>query len=134
MSEFFIDNSLQCKQLVAEAGIKWLYEACGEVQSQTKRNSRVKTSKTKGSYEYKVDEGKLIGYVGSNYDNAIWEEFGTGEYAIHGDGRKGGWKYKAPDGTWHYTHGKRANRPFITAYNSLKNAIQNRAKELMKGI
>ena len=24
-------------------------------------------------------------------ENAIWEEFGTGEYALNGDGRKGKW-------------------------------------------
>ena len=130
----FVDNSVQCKGLVREAGIKWLYEACGEMQSQTKKNSRVKTSKTKGSYEYKVDESQLIGYVGSNYENAIWEEFGTGEYALNGDGRKDGWFYKDASGEGHFTHGKRANRPMFSAFNSLKKAIENRARELMKGV
>ena len=29
--------------------------------------------------------------------NAVWEEFGTGEYALHG-GRKGGWWIKVGNG------------------------------------
>ena len=91
---------MKCKQLTKEAGIAWLYEACGEVQSQTVRNYKKKTSNTAGSFEIKIDETNMIGYVGSNYQNAIWEEFGTGDHAVDehgspsGKGRKGGWWIK----------------------------------------
>ncbi len=148
---------MKCKELVKEAGIAWLYEACGEVQSQTKRNHKRKTEKTAESFEIKVDEVNMIGYVGSNYQNAIWEEYGTGEHALHGDGRKGGWWIKvgygkneiAPDVvksykwvktrkdadgniTYVFTYGKKPREPFTKAYNALKGKIENRAKEILK--
>ena len=82
----FIDNRTKVKSSVENAGIAWLYEACGEIEAQTKRNSKVVSGKTKGSYFYMVDENAGEGYVGSSDENAVWEEFGTGEYALGGDG------------------------------------------------
>lgn len=95
MSKFvvFEDYSVQCKNAIREKAISFLEEVGGELRSRTQRNSRRKTSKTADSYEYKVDEGQQAVHVGSNYDNAIWEELGTGEYAVNGDGRKGWWVY-----------------------------------------
>ena len=124
----FIDNRIQVKTKLKEAGIAWLYEACGEIEAQTKRNSKVVTGKTKGSYQYKVDEDKLEGFVGSNYENAIWEEFGTGEYALEGDGRKGGWVYTDESGERHFTLGKTPNRALFNAFTSLKDAIIKEAE------
>ena len=91
----FEDFSVQCKNAIREKAISFLEEVGGELRSRTQRNSRRKTSKTADSYEYKVDEGKLAVYVGSNYQNAIWEEFGTGKYASETGhvGRKGWWVY-----------------------------------------
>lgn len=126
----FIDNRIQVKAKIREAGIAWLYEACGELEAQTKRNSKVVTGKTKGSYSYAVDEDNLEGAVGSNYENAIWEEFGTGEYALNGDGRKGGWFYKDERGIGHFTHGKKPKRPLFNAFSSLKTTLENRAKQI----
>lgn len=100
MTVMFKNNSMECKKLIGQAGIKWLYEACGEVQAKTNRTSRRRTSETAESFEIKVDEVNMIGYVGSNKKNAIWEEFGTGDHAIDengnpsGKGRKGGWWIK----------------------------------------
>lgn len=70
--------------------MEFLHEAGGEIQAQTQRNSRVDTGQTKGSYKYMVDEGKdeSTVAVGSDLENAIWEEFGTGEYALHGRWKK----------------------------------------------
>lgn len=130
----FIDNRIQVKTKLKEAGIAWLYEACGEIEAQTKRNSKVVTGKTKGSYQYKVDEDKLEGFVGSNYENAIWEELGTGEYALNGDGRKGGWFYKDANGKGHFTHGKKAKRPLFRAYTALKSQLQKMAQERFRGL
>lgn len=132
MSVEFEDYRVQVKDALEKAGIKYLYEATGELQSQTQRNSRVDTGQTKGSYDYHVDEGKLVATIGSNLENAIWEEFGTGEYALHGDGRKGGWFYKDAKGVGHFTHGKKPNRPMHHAFNALKNGLIQRYAELLK--
>ena len=91
----FEDNSVKVKKLLREEAIKFLHEVGGEIRSQTQRNSRRKTSKTAGSYKYKVDEGQLAVHIGSDYQNAVWEEFGTGEFASETGhvGRKGWWVY-----------------------------------------
>lgn len=111
-----------------------LSECAGEVISQTKRNSRVDTSKTKNSFDQYVDTDSHTAYMGSNEENAIWEEFGTGEHALKGNGRKGGWAYKDAEGHWHYTTGKKPSRAFWKAYTSLKNAIIKRIQDSLRGL
>ncbi len=88
----FTDNSMQVKAALSDGVRAFLYEAGGELQAQTMRNSRVDTGQTKGSYQYKVEEktGEASVHVGSNQENAIWEEYGTGEYALQGNGREDG--------------------------------------------
>lgn len=135
MSVQFEDYSMQVMAALDDACIAYLYEAGGELESQVKRNTRVgRTGQTKGAWQYKVDESKGECVVGNPLENAIWEEFGTGEYALHGDGRKGGWYYQDDyDGTWHHTHGKTPNRALHSAFNTLKNALIRRAEQVLKG-
>lgn len=77
-----------------------------------------------------MDEGAYEAMVGSSLQNAIWEEFGTGEYAAAGDGRKGGWSYQDDAGDWHHTNGKTPNRTLQKAFGSKKAVIIKRAKQL----
>ncbi len=128
MSVEFVDFSVQVKQKLNSEAVAFLEEACGEIESQAKQNSRVRTGKTKGSYEHAVDESAMVGHIGSNYENAIWEEFGTGEYALGGDGRKGGWFYTDESGQRHFTLGKTPNRPLFNAFTSLKDALVKEAE------
>ena len=111
-----------------------LEECAGELESKVKRNTRVDTGKTKNSFQHKVVDSEHTAYIGSNYENAIWEEFGTGEYAIEGNGRKGGWVYKDAKGDWHKTTGKKPSRAFWKAFNSMKNAIISRIQNSLKGL
>ena len=111
-----------------------LEECAGEIESQTKRNTRVDTGKTKNSWQHHVDDEKHVATIGSNYENAIWEEFGTGEHALKGDGRKGGWGYKDAKGDWHYTHGKKPSRAFFNAFTALKGKIIARIQNSLKGL
>lgn len=129
----FTDNSAQVKGALSDAMIAYLYEAGGELEAQVKRNQRVgKTGQTKNEWTYVVDESKGIATVGNPLENAIWEEFGTGEYALNGDGRKGGWYYKDEQGNWHHTYGKQPHRAFQRAFTSLKSALIKRAGEALK--
>lgn len=73
-----------------------------------------------------------IAYIGSNLENAIWEEFGTGKYVLHGNGRKGGCTYRDEKGKYHHTYGKLPNRPLYKAFTALKNKIIKRAEEVLK--
>ena len=129
----FEDFSMQVKAAIEEAAIQFLYEGAGELVSQTARNSPVDTGQLKGSWNYEVDESKQEAVIGSPLENAIWNEFGTGEYAAEGDGRKGGWSYKDDHGDWHFTKGKAPQRTFFKAYKSLKPKLIKRAEEVLKG-
>ncbi len=111
-----------------------LEECAGEVESQAKRNSRVDTGKTKNSFQHKVVDSEHVAYIGSSYENAIWEEFGTGEHALGGNGRKGGWVYVDAEGKGHYTRGKKPSRAFWNAYISLKSKIITRIQNAFKGM
>jgi hypothetical protein len=128
----FKDNRLQVKSELNAAGVAWLIEAGGEIEAQTKRNSRVDTGKTNGSWQSVVDEAKLEAVVGSPLENAIWEEFGTGEHALNGDGRKGGWFYEDKEGNSVFTRGKKPNRALWNAFETLKTRLIKRAETIFK--
>lgn len=134
MSVQFKDNSMAVKAALNDAVLQYLHEAAGELEAQTKRNqTRVDTGQTKGGWTHVVDESNLEATVGNPLENAIWEEFGTGEYALEGNGRKGGWKYKDAKGEWHFTRGKTPLRAFHTAYTNLKPKLIKRAEQVLKG-
>ena len=162
----FEDFSVQVKTAMREKAISFLEEVGGELRSRAERNSDPyrKTGRTADSYEYKVDEGQLAVHVGSNYQNAIWEEFGTGEFALNGDGRKGWWvyvkgspskssstskgkNYSSPKQAEmavallrdkgldaHMTKGKKPRRILFKAYESFKSAIIARAEQIFGGL
>lgn len=117
-----------------ETAVAWLHEACGELAAAVRNNQRVRTGKTRQSWRYEVDESRLEGVVASDTENAIWEEFGTGEYALNGNGRKGGWWYVDEQGKRHFTRGKRPIRPLYKAYMSLKNIIIAAAQAKFRGL
>ena len=132
MSVQFTNNSARVKEAIDDAVIAYLHEAGGELEAQVKRNTKVGSGQLKSSWKYTVDESKGECTVGSPLENAIWEEFGTGEFALNGDGRKGGWSYQDEKGEWHHTYGKAPKRAFKRAFDSLKNALIQRAEEVLK--
>lgn len=130
----FTDNSIKVKQALEKAAIAWLHEAAGEVQAQVKRNTAVDTGQLKSSWGYRVDENKYEAVIGSPLENAIWEEFGTGEFALKGNGRKTPWKYKDSKGKWHYTIGKKPKRAFHRAFSTMQPKLIKSAQNKFKGI
>lgn len=134
MSVQFEDNSMFIIDEIENAALKFLEEASGELESQVKRNTRVDTGQLKNSWEHVVDADNMIGIVGSAEENAIWEEFGTGEYALKGNGRKTKLKYKHPKYGWVTTTGKAPSRALEKAKNTSKKKIQARAEEIFGDI
>lgn len=130
----FHDYSIQVKAAIDDNINAVLEECAGELESQVKRNSRFRTSKTKNSFQHRVDEETHTAYIGSDYENAIWEELGTGEYALQGNGRKGGWFYEDEKGDGHFTRGKKPSRAFWNAYTALKSKIINHIQNSLKGL
>lgn len=125
----FEDNNIKLQEAISGRIFQALEEAAGELESQVKRNTRVDTGQTKNSWQHKVtgstDEGLHVAVVGSPMENAIWEEFGTGEYALEGNGRKGGWSYQDEKGDWHHTMGKKPSR-------ALHNAVTTKKAKIIK--
>lgn len=134
----FEDYTLQVQAAIDDRINVVLEECAGELESQVKRNydtfPRVDTGQTKNSFKHRVVDSEHVAYIGSDYQNAIWEEFGTGEYALKGNGRKGGWKYVDEKGNGHFTYGKKPGRHFWKAYTSLKAKIIKHIEEALKGL
>ena len=148
-----VQSALDGKIMVA------LEECAGELKSATMRRSRVDTGQTKNSWRHKVTGSFLAGefraYIGSDDENAIWEEFGTGEHAIQGGGRKGAW-YVPVDGysgrkkpsfngkviivygkggkAYYKTNGKEARRSFYKAYEATKDKLIKHIQNSLKGL
>lgn len=128
MTVRFEDFHVQVQNTLKDSTTAFLHESAAVVQTSAQRNSRVDTGQLKGSWTFVVEENEAT--IGSGLENAIWEEFGTGEFALHGNGHKGGWKYKDHKGNWHFTRGKTPTRAFFRAYESSKPKIIARAKKI----
>lgn len=142
MSVVFKDFTKIVLDKIHTTGEQFLEEMGGEVETQTKRNTKIDTEKTKNSWEHIVDADKMEVQIGSRYQNALWEEFGTGIYALNGDGRKNKWVYPDPNGKldkngklkFYTTVGKKPRRALFRAYQSKKNTIIREAKRRFKEI
>ena len=101
----FKDNKVEVQRAMTDAMDGALLEVSAELVSQTARNTAVDTGQLKGSWSANVtkDDEKYTAIIGSPLERAIWYEFGTGEYALNGNGRKGGWFYKDEKGKGHFT-------------------------------
>lgn len=147
----FHDFSVEVKEAMNKRITAVLEECAGELESAAKRNSRVKSGKTKGSFRHGITrnfaDGSITAHIGSDYENAIWEEFGTGEYAINGDGRKGGWWYhndsakrtktgklRKGQQEFIFTRGKKPSRAFWNAFQSKKGKIINKLQKALGGL
>ena len=90
----FTDFSAEVIARMESKLLNALEEATGEIESAVIDNTptgKVGGGNTKGKWSHWVDEGSYTGYVGNPLDTALWLEFGTGEHAVNGDGRQGGW-------------------------------------------
>ena len=87
------------------------------VERKAKINCPVDMGPLRASIFSQVDleEGKIIGRVGSNLEYAPYVHQGTGIYAVNGDGRKTPWGYTVEKGKYsgfHWTHGQKP-QPFL---------------------
>lgn len=131
----FKDNRKQGKEALQNATIQWLFQACLLVQGQAVMLAPVGyTGNLRDSIDYKVDENELKGYVGTNTEYAVYLEFGTGEFAENGMGRKGGWVYRTPDGKFYFTYGQPPQPYLRPAFRKNKSRIEALAKTILGGM
>ena len=142
------DFSVKAKDALDDAVCQFLEEAASELQSQIQEKTPVDTGQLKGSWKHVVDESKKEATIGSPLENAIWTEFGTGEYALEGKGRKGGWLVPAEELTpkaqskmrlvvidgkdFYLTYGKRPVRMMHNAFEENRAKIQRIADQIFK--
>lgn len=95
MSVEFKDFSIQVKAALNDTTKAWLHEWANEIASQARNNCTMTDDKgqLRKSYRADVDTGAGEAKIGTHLESGYWEEYGTGEYAVHGDGRKGWWVY-----------------------------------------
>lgn len=96
MSVELKDNSIKVKAALNDAVIKLLYEAAEVIKSQAIQNTAEDSTNTKENWGAVVNESKGEAIIGNKIENAIWEEFGTGNYALE-KGRNTPW-YVQVDG------------------------------------
>lgn len=82
------------------------------VTSSAKLKCPVDTGRLRDSIQYKLDSFKLQAIIGTNVEYAPYVEFGSGEKAEGGNGRKGGWYFKDDKGKWRFTKGGKP-QPFL---------------------
>lgn len=111
----FTDNSKKVKAQMDDAMFQALESAALIVEASAKALAPVGDS---GELRDKIDHSVKDGAngptakIGSPLDYAMYVEYGTGEFAENGAGRKGGWSYQTPDGEWHHTNGM-SPQPFL---------------------
>lgn len=132
----FEDNTGRAKSEIKKAAKRGLTKSMLVLVGSTKLLTRVDTGDLRDSWAQKVeDKGKqVIGKIGSTLDYAIYREFGTGEFAENGAGRKGGWWYKDPEGKWHFTRGSKPDRSLRTAFKKNKKRVEEIVKAEMGGV
>lgn len=159
MSVEFHDFSIKVNEALEETAIAYLHDAASELLNETIDNTnqgvKYKGKEATSLWKYVVDEREKKATVGSPEEAAYWEEFGTGEHALHGNGRKGWWVYvegnDSPKSNQKYytekeakqaaaglrsqgleahaTNGRKPNRPLHRAYAAKKATIIRMAKE-----
>lgn len=161
----FQDFSIKVTASMEEALIAGLHEAAGELEARAKRNSRQGHKygdiHATSLWDHRVDEGQMEAHVGSQHEAGYWEELGTGEHALHGDGRKGWWVYVEGEDSGkggksyatkaeaeeaaeflrkvkkldaYATDGLEPNRPLFRAFNSAKSVVQAIFDSKLKGM
>ena len=115
----------------------FLLEIKDSVANQASLDSPVDTGGLSRSFltDSFVDKSKKIAYIGSSLKYSIWQEFGTGEYALEGNGRKGGWVYKSSkDGKFYKTYGVKPQRMLYKALLTKKPLIAGQAKKVLGAV
>lgn len=134
MGNGLVWNGDQFMANLTSATEQGMLEVLQMLQEEIQNQSRIDTGQTRDSYEYaqEWDGSKLVGQVGSNHMNAIYEEFGTGEYAENGDGRQGGWVYyNERRREFVFTTGKEPNKPMRKAFSAKVSDVERYVQDAL---
>lgn len=122
----FVDNSDRVMSEMERVATAALTKAGLIIIGGTKPLTPVDSGNLRDSWDQQVDSdgNEITSKVGSPHDYAIYQEFGTGEFAENGAGRKGGWVYTKPDGSRHFTMGTKPKKMLRTSFRKNKKVVQ----------
>lgn len=122
----FTDNTSKAKATLKKSSEQAVEKALLILESQIKANASVSTGALRDSIKHQSEwVGDIIwGKVGSPLMYAIYVEFGTGEFAENGAGRKGGWSYRDSSGEWFFTWGMSPQKFMRRAFRTKKNQVK----------
>ena len=114
----FEDFTGEVTQEIENIILTWLEEASSELESQTitRTGTGAYLREIASKWTHHVDKSKYEAIVGNPLENALWVEYGTGEYALNGDGRKDWWVFiqdstgKSSNESKHYKTKEEAKR------------------------
>lgn len=108
------------------------------VRSSAKKNLKGTkgTGQLRKSLTYQLNHSGDEAYVqvGSPLEYATYQEFGTGEFAENGAGRKGGWVYKDGKGNYHFTYGSKPKKFLRRAFRDNKERVKNTIEKELGGL
>lgn len=135
MSVKFIDNRVKVFSDFNKKLEAFMEESKDSLASQAGDNCNRVTGQLADSFttDSLVEMGKDIAtaYIGSSVEYSIYYEQGTGEYALNGDGRQGGWVYfDSVRDKFVWTTGQTPKRPVYRAFIQKKEGIKRRATEI----
>ena len=125
----FIDGKDFSEEL-EEKIATFLSEASALLEKAVKDNTPVKSGATRNAWQSIIEKENHRAVIGNTMKNALWEEFGTGEYALSGNGRKDGWVYNDENG-FHFTYGKPPKRCLFDAFTASRDDIIRLAEKLL---
>ena len=158
MNVQFEDFSVRVKKIISDKAIQLLTEGSIEIKKQATDNtvSKKGTGDLRKSWNYVVNKSALEARIGSPLEHAIYQELGTGEWALNKDGRKSPWyvpignnENEMPLETaqrygFKIVHGKngmqfaevsgqRPERPLYKAFKTSRDKIIRRARTIFGG-
>lgn len=129
----FNDYSAKVLANLEKKGQIFLEEAKNTLANQTARNTKRVTGRLADSFTTDSVVVENTAYIGSSVEYAPYYELGTGEYALNGNGRKGGWVYiDKKTGKLVHTKGSYPRRPLYHAFQQKKESVKQRAHEVFK--
>ncbi|MDT2801938.1 HK97 gp10 family phage protein [Vagococcus lutrae] len=122
----FKSNIGTVKKQMKEASEAGMEKVLLLIESAVKSGTPVMTGGLRDSINHLIKQtgGRIEGQVGTPLMYGIYVEFGTGEFAENGAGRKGGWVYQDPSGEWFFTWGQEPQHFMRNGFRQNKNQVK----------
>lgn len=130
------DNSASVKAALNQKAASALIKGAEMIKGAIVKNTPVDTGGLKGSmsYETNINGTRSTVEVGSTMAYAPYVEYGTGEFAERGTGRKGGWTFKDAQGKWWHTNGQRPTRFMRRSFEDNQSKIKTVVEQEFGGM